>query len=85
MTNGAIGLNDIPSSVNLYWAGAFAMATVLIMLNIIYSKYGRGMKAVRDDEDAASAMGVNTFKIKTYAFMTSAFLKELVADYWQFS
>jgi branched-chain amino acid transport system permease protein len=75
VTNGAIGLNDIPSSVNLYWAGAFAMATVLIMLNIIYSKYGRGMKAVRDDEDAASAMGVNTFKIKTYAFMTSAFFE----------
>jgi len=75
VTNGAIGLNDIPSSINLYWAGGIAMVTVLIMLNIIYSKFGRSMKAVRDDEDAASAMGINTFKIKTYSFMTSAFFE----------
>jgi len=75
VTNGAIGLNDIPSSINLYWAGGVAMVTVLIMLNIIYSKFGRSMKAVRDDEDAASAMGINTFKIKTYSFMTSAFFE----------
>jgi len=33
------------------------------------------MKAVRDDEDAASAMGINTFAIKTTAFMTSAFFE----------
>ncbi len=33
------------------------------------------MKAVRDDEDAATAMGVNTFKIKTLAFSTSAFFE----------
>ena len=75
VTNGAIGLNDIPSQVNLYWFGGIAIATVIIMLNIVYSKYGRGMKAVRDDEDAASAMGINTFKIKTYSFMTSAFFE----------
>ena len=75
VTNGAIGLNDIPSSINLYWTGGIAIVTVLMMLNIIYSKYGRGMKAVRDDEDAASAMGINTFKIKTYSFMTSAFFE----------
>jgi branched-chain amino acid transport system permease protein len=33
------------------------------------------MKAVRDDEDAATAMGLNTFKLKTLAFMTSAFFE----------
>ena len=33
------------------------------------------MKAVRDDEDAASAIGINTFKIKTLAFGTSAFFE----------
>lgn len=33
------------------------------------------MKAVRDDEDAAIAMGVNTFKAKTFAFCTSAFFE----------
>ncbi len=74
-TNGAMGLNDIPSNANLYWSGFIAIVALIVMLNIIYSKYGRAMKAVRDDEDAASAMGVNTFWMKTYAFMTSAFFE----------
>ena len=75
MTNGALGLNDIPGNSNLYWTGFIMIVTFVIMLNIIYSKYGRAMKAVRDDEDAATAMGINTFWIKTYAFMTSAFFE----------
>ncbi len=75
ITNGALGLNDIPSNSNLYWTGFIMIVTLIIMLNIIYSKHGRAMKAVRDDEDAAIAMGINTFWIKTYAFMTSAFFE----------
>jgi branched-chain amino acid transport system permease protein len=74
-TNGAIGLNEIPSIANLYWTGGIAITTVIIMLHIIYSKYGRAMKAIRDDEDAAAAIGINTMKIKTYAFTTSAFFE----------
>ncbi|WP_407933672.1 branched-chain amino acid ABC transporter permease [Halarcobacter sp.] len=75
ITNGSLGINDIPEYSNLYWTGGFAIFAVLAILNIIYSKYGRAMKAVRDDEDAAIAMGVNTFKIKTLAFCTSAFFE----------
>lgn len=59
----------------LFWSGIFATASVILILQIAYSKYGRAMKAVRDDEDAAIAMGINTFKIKTFAFSTSAFLE----------
>lgn len=74
-TNGAMGLNDIPSNANFIWIGLIALITFIVMVHIIYSKYGRAMKAVRDDEDAATAMGINTFKMKTYAFMTSAFFE----------
>ena len=75
ITNGSLGINDIPEYSNLYWTGGIAIFTVVAILNIIYSKYGRAMKAVRDDEDAATAMGVDTFKIKTLAFSTSAFFE----------
>lgn len=75
VTNGSLGINDIPEYSNLYWTGGIAVLTVIAILNIIYSKFGRAMKAVRDDEDAATAMGVNTFKIKTLAFTTSAFFE----------
>jgi len=74
-TNGAMGLNDIPSDANFLWIGAIALITFIVMLNVIYSRYGRAMKAVRDDEDAATAMGINTFAIKTTAFTTSAFFE----------
>ncbi len=74
-TNGAMGLNDIPDIANFTWIGIIALITFIVMIHIIYSKFGRAMKSVRDDEDAATAMGINTFKIKTYAFMTSAFFE----------
>jgi branched-chain amino acid transport system permease protein len=74
-TNGAMGLNDIPDVANFLWIGSIALITFIVMLHIIASKYGRAMKAVRDDEDAATAMGINTFKIKTLAFTTSAFFE----------
>jgi len=75
VTNGSIGLNEIPSVINVYWTGGIAIVTVILILNVVYSKYGRAMKAVRDDEDAASAIGIDTFKIKTLAFITSAFFE----------
>jgi len=53
-TNGAMGLNDIPSNANFIWIGIFALITFIVMINIIYSKFGRAMKSVRDDEDAAT-------------------------------
>ena len=74
-TNGAMGLNDIPEYANFIWIGSIGVATFVIMIHIINSRFGRAMKAVRDDEDAAVAMGVNTYKIKTVAFMTSAFFE----------
>jgi len=74
-TNGAMGLNDIPEVANFMWIGTAALITLIVMLHIVYSRYGRAMKAIRDDEDAATAMGINTFKIKTIAFMTSAFFE----------
>jgi branched-chain amino acid transport system permease protein len=76
-TNGAMGLNDIPKDdAHIWlWIGGIALLTFVVMLHIVYSRYGRAMKAVRDDEDAATAMGINTFAIKTTAFVTSAFFE----------
>ncbi len=74
-TNGALGLNDIPEYADFLWTGSIALLTLIVMLHIVFSRHGRAMKAVRDDEDAATAMGINTFRIKTAAFMTSAFFE----------
>ena len=75
ISNGSMGLDSIPGFASYFWIGVVCLVTVILVYNIVYSRYGRAMKAVRDDEDAALAMGVNTFKAKTLAFMTSAFFE----------
>ena len=75
ISNGSMGLDSIPGFASYFWIGVACLVTVILIYNVVYSRYGRAMKAVRDDEDAALAMGVNTFKMKTYAFMTSAFFE----------
>jgi len=75
ISNGSMGLDSIPGFASYFWVGIVCLIAVILVYNIVYSKFGRAMKAVRDDEDAAHAMGVNTFKTKTQAFMTSAFFE----------
>ena len=40
---------------------------------LINSSYGRAFKAIRDDETAAEAMGINLARHKMIAFCTSSF------------
>jgi len=53
----------------------FFIATICILLIIllINSSYGRAFKAIRDDEIAAEAMGIDLFKHKMLAFVISSF------------
>ena len=44
-----------------------------LMFMFIRSKYGRAIKAIRDDEIAASASGINTSSYKVFTFAYSAF------------
>ncbi len=53
---------------------AVAIATLLATLNIRRSRIGRAFVAIRDNDTAARAMGVNLHAYKLYAFVTSAFI-----------
>jgi branched-chain amino acid transport system permease protein len=56
------------------------VATVAISLWLKHSKVGLGMMTVRDDEEAASATGVNAFAHKMIAFVLSAALAALAGS-----
>lgn len=73
LTNGAQGLKAIPkySTTWVVWGVAALTAAFLVML--LRSSYGRTIKAVRDDEIAAEAMGVNVFRVKVTSFVISSF------------
>jgi len=75
VSNGSMGVDTIPKFADYFFIGIVTLLSVLLVYNIVYSKFGRAMKGVRDDEDALYALGVNTFKLKTIAFTTSAFFE----------
>jgi len=50
-----------------------ASMSILIIVLLINSSYGRAFKAIREDEVAAEAMGVRLFKHKQMAFCISCF------------
>ena len=52
----------------------FAVFVILVFVRLNNSRIGRGWVAIREDERAAEAMGVNTFGLKLFAFASGAFL-----------
>jgi branched-chain amino acid transport system permease protein len=67
------GLGGMVQHTTFFWTFAFAALTVYVVLSLVRSTYGRGFLAVRDDEIAAEAMGINTTKYKVLAFVLGAF------------
>ncbi|MBI5049560.1 MAG: branched-chain amino acid ABC transporter permease [Nitrospirae bacterium] len=51
----------------------FVLAAIFIVRRIYYSRTGRAWLAIREDETAAEAMGINTTKYKFLAFAFGAF------------
>jgi branched-chain amino acid transport system permease protein len=98
LTGGAEGIwiTPVPGFANMIFPQTTYAALVLGYLAIVYaiikliegSRYGLHMFATRDDEDAASAAGVNPLLARTGAMTVSAFLTaiggSLFAQYFQY-
>ena len=59
---------------------AIVAGMVLLLAWLIRSKIGLGMMAVREDEDAAQAIGIDVFRHKLFAFVLSALFAGLVGS-----
>jgi len=75
VTNGPLGLKALTPYTNIWWSWGVCLFTLFCVVRLVNSSYGRAMKAVREDEAAAEAMGINAFWIKTLAFTFSAFFE----------
>jgi len=82
-TGGFSGIEDIPPASIFgfefdtrtrmyYFILFFIVLAIIAARNILKTKTGRALKALRDSETAAEAMGVNLAKYKTTAFVISA-------------
>jgi branched-chain amino acid transport system permease protein len=74
ITNGALGLKGLPKFATTGVVWSCAALAVAFMVLLIRSSYGRALKAVRDDEIAAGAMGVDVFRVKVVSFTVSSFM-----------
>ncbi|MPM34252.1 hypothetical protein SDC9_80834 [bioreactor metagenome] len=59
-----------PPTLFVFMAAGVCVALIVLLIN---SSYGRAFKAIRDDEIAAEAMGINLFKHKQMSFVISSF------------
>lgn len=87
VTNGSLGLKGIPQinndfiagifnvtpRINLFWSWGTAIITVLFLRSLMKGSYGKALKAIREDEIAARAMGINLFKHKVLSFTIGSF------------
>jgi len=78
VTRGDLGLATpflfgSPRSKGYYYVFlGLALAAALAAWQIVHSRIGVYMRAIRDDEEAAAVMGVDTFKWKRFVFAISA-------------
>jgi len=69
---------EIGRFANYFWLMLLVLAVIMVVfVNLNRSRIGRGWVAIREDELAAEAMGVNTFGLKILAFAGGAFLAGL--------
>ncbi|MGA3068167.1 MAG: branched-chain amino acid ABC transporter permease, partial [Tepidisphaeraceae bacterium] len=57
---GSAGLHNIPIVTNFFWTYLAVVICVVTIARLVYSQKGRPFFAVREDEIAAAAMGVDT-------------------------
>lgn len=70
---GPRGISGILKLTTLPWVFFWTVTVVWLIRNFIYSKYGRGILSIREDEIASELMSVNTRQVKFFAFMLSSF------------
>jgi len=73
VVGGARGLTDIPRCTTLLATWAVLALSIWFLRNLTGSRFGRAFRAIREDEVAAEALGINTTKYKVFAFAVGAF------------
>jgi branched-chain amino acid transport system permease protein len=74
IVNGPMGIANIPR-LSTFTAGfVLILVTLFIVLNLVHSRSGRAIMALRDNRIAAESIGIWATKYKLMAFVTSAAL-----------
>lgn len=72
LINGAMGITGIKKASTFTIGAVLVIITLLVILNLVHSRAGRAITAIRDNEIAAQSIGIPITKYKLMAFATSA-------------
>jgi len=70
--NGPQGITGTPKDATFFIGFILILITLFIVLNLIHSRDGRAIMAIRDNRIAAESVGINITKYKLMAFTISA-------------
>lgn len=70
---GAAGFKQIPIYTNFTNTFIIVTISIIIIILLMTSKYGRAVLSIRENEIAAENIGININKVKLYGFFVSAF------------
>jgi len=76
------GRATIPQYASFFWIGLFAVATIVVVYNIVRSDTGRALVSIREDELAAQAMGIHATRYKVLAFVISSAFAGIAGALW---
>ena len=76
------GRATIPQYASFFWIGLFAVATIVVVYNIVRSDTGRALVSIREDELAAQAMGIHATRYKVMAFVISSAFAGIAGALW---
>jgi len=74
LVNGPQGITGTPKDSTVTIGVILILITLFIVLNLIHSRSGRAIMAIRDNRIAAESVGINVTKYKLLAFTVSAAL-----------
>ena len=74
LIKGAQGITGTPKDSTFTIGVVMVLITLIIVLNLIHSRTGRAVMAIRDNRIAAESIGINVTKYKLLAFTISAAL-----------
>ena len=72
LINGAMGITSAPRDSNYIVGFILIFITLIVILNLVNSRAGRAIMAIRDNRIAAESIGINITKYKLIAFTISA-------------
>ena len=81
-TRGPLGLNGLDELTNLWWVYAWVVVTVYVCWKIKFSSFGRMLLSVRENELAASCLGLNLFAARLSALVVGAFFAGVAGGLW---